>query len=279
MHQNSFFDKIIASKKRQHFSYYGMIVMIVEVICMNTYKTAEVAAIIGIHPNTVRLYEEWELIPKPLRKQNGYRVFTDFHIQQFQLARMAFQVEVMQNGLRKKIIDMVKLSAKGDFDKALELTQEYLYQLKKERVNAEEAIRIVEHVLSGELQESTHFLKRKEVSDYLNISMDTLRNWEMNGLLVVKRKQNGYRVYSDEDIKRLKIIRSLRCANYSLQAILRMLNQLSINSNINIKKALNTPNPDDDIVAACDKLIISLSQAEKNAIKMISKLQEMKNKF
>ena len=28
---------------------------------MNTYKTAEIAKIIGIHPNTVRLYEKLEL--------------------------------------------------------------------------------------------------------------------------------------------------------------------------------------------------------------------------
>ena len=26
---------------------------------MNTYTTSEVAKIIGIHPNTVRMYEEW----------------------------------------------------------------------------------------------------------------------------------------------------------------------------------------------------------------------------
>lgn len=32
---------------------------------MKTYKTTEVATMIGIHPNTVRLYEKLELIPKP----------------------------------------------------------------------------------------------------------------------------------------------------------------------------------------------------------------------
>mgnify|MGYP002243597415 FL=1 len=30
---------------------------------MATYKTAEVAAMIGVHPNTVRLYEKMKLIP------------------------------------------------------------------------------------------------------------------------------------------------------------------------------------------------------------------------
>lgn len=242
---------------------------------MNTYKTAEIAATIGIHPNTVRLYEELELIPKPERRPNGYRVFTDFHIEQFRLARLAFQVEVLQNGLRKKIVQMVKKSAAGDFDTALVLTQEYLEQVRQERTNAEEAIEIVKKILSGAAQENRHFFKRKDVSEYLDISMDTLRNWEMNGLLTVKRKQNGYRVYTDKDIRRLKVIRSLRCANYSLEAILGLLSQLSQNPNIDIKAALNTPK-EETIIAVCDRLIISLSAAEENAKQMICMLQKMK---
>lgn len=245
---------------------------------MNTYKTSEIAAIIGIHPNTVRLYEELELIPRPKRQPSGYRVFTDFHVEQFRLARLAFQVEVLQNGLRKKIVQMLKLSATGNFDTALALTHEYLKQVRQERDNAEEAINIVEQILSG-THENTHFLRRKEVSEYLNISMDTLRNWEMNGLLTIKRKQNGYRVYTDKDIQRLKIIRSLRCANYSLEAILRMLMHLSKNPNADIKTVLNTPKSEEDIIAVCDKLITSLSAAENNAKEMICKLEKMKAKF
>ena len=246
---------------------------------MHTYKTAEVAAVIGVHPNTVRLYEEWGLIPTAERQANGYRVFTAFHIQQFLLARTAFQIEVLQGGLRKKIVNVVKLSAKGDFDNATLLAQEYVANVKKEREHAEEAIRIVQHILSGKKSETPIFMKRKEVSDYLGISMDTLRNWEMNGLLTVKRKQNGYRIYSEEDIRRLKIIRSLRCANYSLEAILRMLQQLSHDPNTDIKLALNTPRKDDNIISVCDKLIISLSSAEKNALKILDMLQEMKDSF
>lgn len=246
---------------------------------MNTYKTAEVAKIIGVHPNTVRLYEELRLIPKPERKTNGYRVFNDYHIEQFRVARLAFQIEVLQNGLRKKIIEMVKVSAEGDFDKALKLTNEYLLQVQKERHNAEDAIEIVKEILFGEPQESSLSLKRKEASDYLNISMDAIRNWEMNGLLSVKRRENGYRVYTNSDIKRLKIIRSLRCANYSLEAILRMLNELSSNPNANIKKLLNTPQKNDDIISVCDKLISSLQKAESNAKIIIIKLEDMKTKY
>lgn len=246
---------------------------------MKTYRTLEIAQLIGIHPNTVRMYEDLELIPKPERQPNGYRVFTDIHVEQFRLARLAFQIEVLQNGLRRKIVRMVKTSAAGDYDKALKLTQEYLMQVREEIANAEEAIVIVKQILDGRTEENIHAMKRKEVSEYLKISMDTLRNWEMNGLLTVRRKRNGYRVYTDEDIKRLKIIRSLRCANYSLEAILTMLVQLSQDPEIDIKKALDTPREDTEIIAVCDKLVTSLMAAMCNAEKMILKLKDMKNRF
>ncbi|MGN0533919.1 MAG: MerR family transcriptional regulator [Eubacterium sp.] len=243
------------------------------------YKTSDVAAIIGVHPNTIRLYEKLELIPKPERLPNGYRVFTDFHIEQCRLIRIAFQVEVLQNGLRKKITKMIKASANRDFDSAIFLINEYIEQIKQERINAEEAIEIVKQLLSGNEQSYTQNLKRKEVSEELNISMDALRNWEMNGLLTVKRKENGYRVYTDSDIRRLKIIRSLRCANYSLEAILRLLHQLSKDPNADIQAMLNTPKQSDDIVSVCDRLIASLDSAEKNACKIRAMLHDMKIRF
>lgn len=246
---------------------------------MTTYKTAEIAKIIGIHPNTVRLYEKLKLIPKPERLPNGYRVFTEFHLEQCRLVRIAFQVEVLQNGLRKKIAQMIKVAATGNFDAAILLINDYLKQIKQERTNAEEAIEIVKQLLSGDLQTPTQCLKRKDVSEALDISMDSLRNWEMNGLLTVKRKANGYRIYTDEDMQRLKIIRSLRCANYSLEAILRLMQQLSKNPNADIRTTLNTPKQSDDIISVCDRLIVSLSAAEKNAYKILAMLQDMKNRF
>jgi DNA-binding transcriptional MerR regulator len=246
---------------------------------LNTYKTAQVAAIIGIHPNTVRLYEKMKLIPEPERLSNGYRVFTEFHIKQCKLIRLAFQVEVLQSGLRKKIAQMIMVSATGDFDTAIMLTKNYLEQIKRERRNAEEAIEIVKQILSGGIEENSRHLKRKDVSELLDISMDTLRNWERNGLLTVKRKDNGYRVYTDEDIRQLKIIRSLRCANYSLEAILRLLQHLSQNPDTDIRAALNTPKQTDDIISVCDRLIVSLSAAEKNAVTILDMLHDMKVQF
>ena len=79
-------------------------------------------------------------------------------------------MEVLQNGLRKKIVQVVKVSATGDFDTAITLIHEYIRQIKQEQNNAEEAIEIVGKLLSGGSQPHTQCLRRKEVSKLLDIS-------------------------------------------------------------------------------------------------------------
>ena len=246
---------------------------------MNTYKTSEIAEIVGIHPNTVRLYEEIGFIPKVNRLENGYRVFTDLHIKQFKIARRALSIEVLQNGLRKRAIEIITTSAKMDYDKSLMLGKGYINQLDMEINNAEEAISITKKLLNQDYELNGKVLKRKEVSALLNISIDTLRNWEMNGLIKIKRKENGYRIYNDEDIRKLKIIRTLRCANYSLSSILRMLNELSVDPDIDIKEVIGMRENDEDIITACDKLLKSLSSAKVNALIIKEEIAKLKIEY
>lgn len=244
-----------------------------------TYSTSQIAEIVGMHPNTVRMYEEWELIHKPERKANGYRIYTDIHIKQFQLAKKAFQTEVLQAGLRERIINVVKLSAGYRFDEAIMLAEEYIRIAEKEIENAEEAAGLCEILYHQQPDTDGILYTRSQAAKELGLTIDTIRNWEMNGLLTVKRKKNGYRVYDSNDINRLKVIRSLRCANYSLSAILRMLNKLESGMDSDkILDLLNTPDDDDDIVSACDKLIDSLKNAIDNAYEVISIIKEIKQK-
>ena len=58
-----------------------------------------------------------------------------------------------------------------------------------------------------------------------------------------------------------------------------MLRQLSKDPNADIAAVLNTPKQDADIVSVCDRLIVSLSAAEKNAYKILSMLRDMKVRF
>lgn len=245
---------------------------------MNTYSTGQIAGIVGLHPNTVRLYEEWGLIHKPERKKNGYRVYNDVHIKQFQLVKKAFQIEVLQAGLRKRMINAVKLSADYRLDEAMESVGEYVRIANQEIEYAKEAAGLCE-ILYQQPQRDDVFYKRAQAAKELGLTIDTIRNWEMNGLLTVKRKTNGYRIYDSNDMNRLKIIRSLRCANYSLSAILRMLNKLDgriHKSESDILNILNTPEAEEDIISVCDRLTVSLEKAIKNAYEVLLLMQEIK---
>lgn len=243
-----------------------------------TYSTSQIAKIVGLHPNTVRLYEEWGLIQKPERKKNGYRVYNDVHVKQFALVRKAFQIEVLQAGLRKRMVNAVKLSAVYRWDEAIELVEEYIRIANQEMERAKEVAGLCEMLYQQPEREDVLY-QRAQAAKELGLTIDTIRNWEMNGLLTVKRKENGYRVYDANDMNRLKIIRSLRCANYSLSAILRMLNQLESEmhkSEKDILNILNTPEDEEDIISVCDRLTDSLEKAIKNAYEVILLLKEIK---
>lgn len=100
---------------------------------MKTYRTAQVATLIGLHPNTIRRYEDWELIPAPERLANGYRVYTEFHVDLIKMSRKAFQIELLHANLRRTMIDVIKTSAEKDFEAAHGHLKIYLKILQSEK--------------------------------------------------------------------------------------------------------------------------------------------------
>lgn len=238
-----------------------------------TFSTAQLAEQYDLHPNTIRLYEKLGFISMPSRRENGYRVFTEEHIKQVEIVRIALRAEVLQNGLRKQAIEIIKTMAAREYGQAMRLTEDYLAHIETEMKFSEQAIAITEQILSETpICLSPILYTRKQAADSLNITIDTLRNWEMNGLLKVKRKENGYRVYNETDMRTLTIIRQLRVANYSLSAILRMINALNSNREINVKQVLSTPDDSDYIISVCDRLLVSLGEAQKDADRLKEKL-------
>lgn len=271
-----------------------------------TYSTSQVAAVIGVHANTIRKYEEWDLITKPRRKKNGYREFSSLQVYQVKLVRTAFRVELVQSNLRVEVVEIVRACARCDFDKALILTEARHSHLVREQKAAKRAAEVASATQvsivktngesgvaacgGGEARPTRHplaspeaaplhpdgFMTRSEAAHHLDTTIDCLRSWEMNGLLQVKRRKNGYRVYDAQDINRLALIRTLRMANYSLAAIRRLLEELEANPASDIQQTLNTPKADEDIVSACDQLLSSFDEALRASEEMTSLIKEMK---
>jgi len=249
---------------------------------MNTYlKTSDLAKAVGIHSNTVRLYEQWGFLPKAKRSPAGYRRFTPYHLDQLRLVRLIFDGGWPGKPIRKTGLAIIEHSVDYDLEAALELAHEMVNQVQDERAQAEAAAKFLELWADGLTPEpERHPLRIGDTARLLGTTIDSIRNWERNGLLEVPRDpQNGYRLYGSEEIGRLRIIRMLLRAGYSMMAILRMMVVFDEGQTEDLRTTLDTPRPDDDVYMVNDRWLSALAEFESRAKQVVTLLEEMLAKW
>ncbi|MFS0882163.1 MerR family transcriptional regulator [Metabacillus niabensis] len=81
--------------------------------------------------------------------------------------------------------------------------------------------------------------KINEVANLYDISSHTLRYYEEIDLVVPMRGNNNYRIYTEEHLQKLNIIRDLRKLNMSLEQIKDYLENRTVDKTINLLKTQN----------------------------------------
>ena len=240
-------------------------------------RTSDIAQAVGVHPNTVRLYEEWGFLPPIPPSTSGYRLFTEANRDQMRLARMALHGPWPGRNIKRSAAELVRQAASGDLGGALEGAYNHLALVQAERAQAEAAVDFLERWAQGTAADATSKpLLIGEAARLLGVTTDMLRNWERNGLIHVPRHpRNRYRHYGAAEIGRLRIIRMLRQAGYSMMAILRMLLQLERDQGADVRQALDTPRPDEDFYSAADQWLSTLAGLEQRAMNVIAQLEDM----
>ena len=239
--------------------------------------TTEIARAVGVHPNTVRLYETWGFLPPVPRSPTGYRLYTQRHLDQMRLARAALHGVWPGPAIRKSALALVRRAASGDLGGALELAYSHLAKVQAERARAEAAARLVQRWADGAaLEPPGKLLTRAEAARLLDLTVEVVRSWEREGLIRVPRDPaNGYRRYGAAEIGRLRVIRMLRLAGYSTMAILRMLLQMEGGRTADLRAALDTPRPDEDVYTAADRWLTTLAEQEQRAADLIALIEEI----
>jgi DNA-binding transcriptional MerR regulator len=242
-------------------------------------KTSEIAEQVGVHVNTVRLYEERGYLSPVRRTATGYRLFTPLHLEQMRLAHLALQWPY--SGDKQLIIDLLHYVVNGDLGMAIELAYEYLINVRIERTRAEAAADFLERWAQGKIIDTTQRTRTiGQIAKQLGVTIDQLRNWDRNGLLDVPRdNKSQYRMYGASEIGRLRVIRMLRQTGYSMTAILRMLIQFDAGQKNDLRQALNTPSPHDDIVSIADQWLSTLEAQETRAYAIIEQITRMMRLF
>jgi len=241
-------------------------------------STGKIARQVGCHPNTVRFYEQQGFLPAVRRNpRNNYRLYSEAHIDHMQLALLAFKAPFPGRPLRRSLTNLVKHAAVGDLGGALGLAFNHQTLVRSEIAQANSAADFLEKWVGGmTINGSPRSLWTGETALLLGVTIDSLRTWERNGLIDVPRNpQNGYRHYGAQEIGRLRVIRMLRSAGYSISAILRMFTYLERGEDTDLRKALDTPDPDDDIFFAADAWLSTLAEHENIAQQLIDMLQEI----
>lgn len=242
-------------------------------------RTSDLARAVGAHPNTVRRYVEWGLLPPVERGPNDYRRFTQHHLDCLRVAYMIYTSTYAGRALRLSASQIIQYAVEDNWHEALNQAQAHLEFVQAERTQAETAAALLEQWAKGTPDKKEEPPRPiGQVAQQLGISIDVLRNWERNGFLIVPRSPaNGYRQYGLTEISRLNVIRLLTRAGYSHMAILRMLRQLDQGDRENLLQALDTPNLDEDVYVASDRWLSTLAEQEEIASRLLNIVQDIFN--
>ena len=98
-------------------------------------------------------------------------------------------------------------------------------------------------------------LKIGEVADRSGLSLRTIRYYEEVELVVPEtRTDGGFRLYTDEDLERLLLIRRMKPLGFSLEEMMRLLE---------VTNALDAAGPDDDTASLRADLAAFVADAEE----------------
>ena len=241
-------------------------------ITFKIYSTKEVADLTGVHPNTVRLYEEWGYISKVKRGNNNYRQFTKIHIYQMKLARVALPGPYPMDGAL--VHELVKRFAAGDSETALELAREYSSQVDSEKEKALDAINVLKKWFENDTgsKDKIVYLTRKSAAKNLNITTETLRTWERNALFKIKRGNNRRLLFTEWDIEKIKVIRLLRNCGYSIASLFNVFH--NYDQNIKVSELLNLSKDNNEIFYDTDRYLEFLAEHKNRAEKIINLIKK-----
>jgi DNA-binding transcriptional MerR regulator len=241
-------------------------------------RTSDIAKTLGVHVNTVRNYEKWGYLPEIPRGENGYRAFTAVHLEQARLACLVLQWPYL--GERAPLVHLVQSAARHNFGTTLEMAYDYLTKIRMAHAEAETAVQFLEHWVSGRLLDiSPQKMTISQAAEYLNVTVDMLRNWERNGLIEIPRQpSNQYRLYGAAEFARLRVIRKLVQSGYSLMAISYMLQQVDAGNTSNLRAALTLPpheSANEAIDMIADHWLPSLQEIEQRAQATIQQINHL----
>lgn len=238
-----------------------------------SYQIKEIAAKTGVKAGTVRFYEKCGFLETVERMPNKYRVFNERHVYQIRVCSLVFGGFV-NTRLRKISMDIIVAAKDWDLEAYDRAAQNYRRAIEQNITGTKKAVSIVTKQIKPEENDQREYSK-KEAAELLGVTPETIRNWERNGLLAQKAPYSR-RLYKEDEIRRMYMIRFLLDTGYSCMAILRFLTEYDAGMSQKAAGFLLGTAEDEELRSRADRYLRSLMRAKKQADDLCRLLADMK---
>ena len=198
----------------------------------NYLRTIDLAQAGQISVQQVRNYEASGFIPPAQRNPGGYRLYTQKHLVALKTARSLVGGYGWQRA--RAIMQAVH---QGKLSVALALVDERHAELASKRLQVEQTLAALSTLAaqSAPLANTRHSQTRHsqrlrvgEAAKLVGVRVSALHFWEQQGLLHPVRDQGSrYRLYDEQQMRRLRVVVLLREAGYGFNVILPVLDELA----------------------------------------------------
>jgi DNA-binding transcriptional MerR regulator len=190
-------------------------------------RTRDLALAGGISVQQVRNYEASGLIPKAQRSPSGYRLYTQQH-----LAALKTVKSMVPGYGWQRTSTIVQAIHRGDLSAALATIDERHAELTSKRRQVEQTLLALRTLAAQSLAlQSSHPSQRVRVGEaarQVGVRISALHFWEQQGLLhPVREKYSRYRLYDEQQMRRLRVLALLRDAGYRFNLIQSVLDELA----------------------------------------------------
>jgi DNA-binding transcriptional MerR regulator len=189
-------------------------------------RPVDLARAAQVSVQTVRDYERLGFLPPADRTLAGHRCYAAQHSRALEVARTVIQGYGWQWAL-----EVMQAVHRGDADAALAIMDASHADLDHRRRQLKEvlaALQVITIASDPPLGPGpARALRIGEAARQVGVRPSALRFWEQQGLLQpIRDPRSGFRVYDDQQLRRLRVVVLLRRAGYGFEAIRTVLDEV-----------------------------------------------------
>ena len=149
----------------------------------------------------------------------------------------------------------------------------YLQAVEEDIRRTKLAVDIVMDKLQEPGKENFTYTK-KQAAALVGVTSEAIRNWERNGLFR-QRAQYEKRLYSQQELNRMYVIRLLLDNGYSMMAVRRFLGEYDGGGREVAMRQLMEPGESEDLIYRADRYMETLLEAQEKARQLCLMAEEM----